>query len=240
MRVVPNALFPSSVRAVLFDIDGTLVDTLPALIPGLGDAYVDYAGFRPTEAFLRSIIGIPLRQQMQLFSFHPPSEAELERRVAFAIERFEHYVAFERPFAPAVQALIALRRCGYPIALVTSKSAPELDSFMDRFEAAPFVDAAVCASDVHHPKPHGDSATLACARLGVSPEEAILIGDSVFDLQCARNARLAANAAVTYGAGDRNALLAERPDFVFDTPDALLEWANLASLTHASIQEVIH
>lgn len=228
---MPLADSTNGIRAVLFDVDGTLVDTLPALIPGLADAFATYAEQCPSELEIRSIIGLPLIQQMQMFEQGSPTSEEIQKRVAFAIERFEHYKDLERPFGPAIQALIQLQREGFAIGLVTSKSRIELESFLDRFDGAAFVDAAICSSDVVHPKPHAESALLACERLGVSPKEAVLIGDSVFDIQCARNAKVRAAIAVTYGAGATSALLAEAPDLVFDTPEALLEWATQLSKT---------
>lgn len=216
---------------MLFDIDGTLVDTLPALIPGLGDAYERFAGFRPTDAFIRQTIGTPLVEQMRLFQLHEPDGARLAEAVAFAIERFEAYADREQSFGAAVQALIEVSRLGLSTALVTSKSQVELASFLDRFEAAAFVDVAVCASDVEKPKPHAESALLACERLGIRPSQAVLIGDSIFDIQCAKRAELAACYAVTYGAGAYQALLDESPDGVFNTPESVLQWARELSQT---------
>lgn len=221
---MPQAESPNGLRAVLFDIDGTLVDTVPALIPGLGDAFEKYAGLRPSDEVIRGMIGMPLSQQMRLFQLHEPSEEQLREMMDFAIGRFEHYKDRETPFGPAVQALIRLSHEDFRIGLVTSKSQVELTTFLDRFEAAAFVDVAVCSSDVEKPKPHADSALLACERLAVAPGETVLIGDSIFDMQCAQRAGIPAY-AVTYGAGEEQALLAENPARVFRTPEEVYEWA---------------
>ena len=90
------------------------------------------------------------------------------------------------------------------------------------------------ASDVVNPKPSPDPALLALERLGVSAESAIMIGDSVFDLRCARGAGLRSG-AVLYGAGNKADLLAETPDYVFTTPTDLLDWVwNLIEQHHAT------
>ena len=73
------------------------------------------------------------------------------------------------------------------------------------------------------PKPDGESGTLACKLLGVDPSEAVLIGDSIFDLRCARSAGLAA-IAVSYGSTDSETLRREAPDALFESPEALLQW----------------
>jgi len=219
------------IRAVLFDIDGTLVDTLPALIPGLGDMYERYAGHRPSDEAIRAIIGIPLSEQVLLYQTATASPDEVSERVSFAIDRFELYKDREQPFGPAIQALTRMSKAGFRIGLVTSKSAIELESFLARFDAAPFIDATVCSTDVSHPKPHPESAILGCSKLGVDPRETVLVGDSIYDIRCAKGAGLAAALAVTYGAGNTQALLAEQPDHVFTSPEALFDWAASQSLT---------
>lgn len=216
----------SPLKAVLFDVDGTLVDSFPMCIPGLADTYEHFTGTRPSDATLLSIMGIPMKVQMRMFQEVEPDDETVERMTAYALSRYEVYEHREKLFSPAVEALRILHRAGIKTALVTSKNAVELDAFMNRFVARDAVDATVCASDVIHPKPHPESAIQACSLLGVEPDRAAFVGDSVFDLQCAHGAHLASVIAVTYGGGTETALRAERPDWVFPTPDGLLAWAN--------------
>ena len=215
----------SPLQAVLFDVDGTLVDSFPMCIPGLADTYEHFTGNRPSDETLRSIMGIPLKVQMRFYQDPEPDDATVERMIDFALERYEAYADRERLFEAAVGALRIFHRAGVKTALVTSKNATELNAFMNRFIASDAVDATVCASDVAHPKPDKESALRACALLGVSPDRAAFVGDSVFDLQCAHAAGLATSVAVTYGGGTESALRAEQPDWVFPTPEALREWA---------------
>lgn len=207
-------------------MDGTLVDSFPMCIPGLADTYEHFTGIRPTDETLMSIMGIPLKVQMRMFQDVEPDDATVELMIAYALSRYEVYEDREQLFEPAVEALRLLHRAGVKTALVTSKNATELAAFMNRFVARDAVDATVCASDVTHPKPHRESALRACSLLGVEPDRAAFVGDSVFDLQCAHDAGLASVIAVSYGGGTETALRAERPDWVFPTPDALLEWTH--------------
>jgi pyrophosphatase PpaX len=227
---MPAGLCLSKFRAVLFDVDGTLVDSLPALVRGLGDAYERFSGVRPLDSEIQALIGMPLREQLKLFREAPPAEAELQEMIAYTIGRFEANRDLEREFEPAIEALRLCAQAGLRVALVTSKSRAELELFLPRFAAASLVHAVVSASDVPHPKPHPDSAWLACERLGVPPEEAVFIGDSIFDIRCAQSAALAA-VAVTYGSGARDALFNEQPDLVVETPEELLEWVRASLLT---------
>jgi pyrophosphatase PpaX len=223
---MPTGLALASLDAVLFDVDGTLVDSLEMIVLGLGDTYEWISGRRPSDADLLRNIGKPLPAQFGLFG-HAWSEEELAELTAYSIQRFRVHEERERMFCPAIQALRLASDRGLRTALVTSKTAPELDDFMSRFPGAPWVDATVCASDVQRPKPDPQSALRACELLGVPTHRAIMIGDSVYDLRCARGAGMAC-VAVAYGAGRPEALAAENPDLLLDTPDALLAWAESA------------
>ena len=213
-----------NLRAVLFDVDGTLIDSLPGVLPAIAETAEAHLGFRPDAAAIRALIGVPLRGQFRVFG---GAEGDLDAMVAECIERIEAYAHLETAFGPAVETLALARERGLGTALVTSKSAPEIVPFLERFSGADHVDTVVCASDVFNPKPDPEAARLACDRLGVEPHQAAMIGDSVYDLRCARDAGVMA-IAVAYGAGAREALAAEDPDLTFDTPEALLAWAHTA------------
>ncbi|AIE87081.1 HAD family hydrolase [Fimbriimonas ginsengisoli] len=215
--------------AVLFDVDGTLVDSLEMIVRGLGDTFERFAGVRPPPETILRQIGKPLTDQVGLFLSYEPTDEQVLEMSAYAIERFTVHEELERLFQPAVDCLRLLHRQGVRTALVTSKSTVELNAFLTRFEGAPYVDATVCASDVHQPKPHPESALRACEILGVRPERAAMIGDSIYDLRCARQAGLTA-VAVAYGAGLRYELLNEQPDLLIETPEALLAWTETAFL----------
>jgi HAD superfamily hydrolase (TIGR01549 family) len=209
--------------AVLFDVDGTLWDSLPAVTPGIADIVEQFTGVRPSDAAVHAFIGIPLRIQMPLYPGVPEDVATVNRMVTLATERFELYADRERGFDAAIAALEWTHRAGIKTALVTSKSRPELEFFLPRFSASRYVDAIVSAPDVPRPKPAPDSALLACQTLGVLPDRAVMIGDSVYDIRCAKAAGVTA-VAVEYGAGQPDALLAEQPDFILPTPETVFEW----------------
>lgn len=232
---MPQGPSLNAFKAVLFDVDGTLVDSMGVFVNGLGDAYERYLGQRPSRETLLSLCGIPLRRQLQMFQDEPPSPDKLEEMVAYAIDRYGVHEDLERTFSESVESLRVCHRAGFRTALVTSKNSLELSRFLRRFVAADAIHASVCASDVHQPKPHPESALLACSRLGVEPREAVMIGDSIFDIQCARDAGVTP-VAVGFGASDRSTLLAESPAAYFETPADLLDWVS-CSLLETSCQE---
>ena len=216
-------------EAVLFDVDGTLVDSIDVIVRGLGDTFEKFFQVRPCDAEIRSLIGLPLSKQYGKYMTTPPTEQEVAEMSRFTLGRYEFHHRTEKWFEPAVETLRICHETGVKTALVTSKNRQELSAFLPIFPGAPFVHTSVCASDVSHPKPDPESALLACERLAVDPTRAVMVGDSTFDMRCARRAG-ATCIAVAYGAGSRETLLAEEPDYLFDTPEELLAWAKSAFL----------
>lgn len=217
-------------RAVLFDVDGTLVDSTETIVNGLGDAYERYAGHRPSADILKSTIGMPLTDQMRLYQLHEPTSDLLQEIIAYTIESYVIHGASTKGFQSSIDALIHFKESGFKVAAVTSRNALELEHLHAGFPFTAHLDAAICSSDVLMPKPNPECAYLACERLGVEPEEAVYIGDSVFDMQCARQAGIA-TIAVTYGTGLESALAAESPDLIVRSPEELLAWAREATRT---------
>lgn len=221
-----RSAFAQGKKGVLFDIDGTLADSVGAIVAGLGDAYERFAGDRPTDSAIQALIGMPLSEQLNLFGLADRDPGGLDARVQFTLQRFEHHHQRVRLFGPAIEAMRHLRSAGLRIALVTSKNTHETEFYLQDFPPLREADAIVCASDVGRPKPHPDSALAACERLGVAPGDAIMIGDSVYDLRCGRGAGCAC-VMVAYGAASSEELAAERPEALLQTPEDLLAWARL-------------
>jgi HAD superfamily hydrolase (TIGR01549 family) len=217
-------------RAVLFDVDGTLVDSTETIIRGLGDAFEKYAGHRPSDDILKESIGMPLKEQMRMYQLHEPTCDQLREMIDYTIERYRTHGGFSTPFEPTVEAMLLMKEAGFKVAAVTSRNCAELQHLYADFPFATHFDCAVCASDVVMPKPNPECAILACDKLGVSPSESIYIGDSVFDMKCAHQAEIA-TIAVTYGAATEYALAAESPDLIVRSPEELLAWAREATRT---------
>ena len=226
------------VKAILFDVDGTLVNGLSMIIAGLGDTFEKYGNGRPADEDMLALIGMPLKSQMTLFGCSPKNDEELEEMIQYTISRYEMHQHLEVEFSEAVEALKLARKSGIGVALVTSRNTQELKNLQRHFSAWDSVQVAICASDVENPKPGADSALLAMKMLGVSKEESILVGDSIFDLRCAKAAGIRCGAAL-YGAGKKNDLLAEAPDTIFTTPLDLLEWVRtLVEQSHAKEEDL--
>lgn len=221
---MPHGLALATFEAVLFDVDGTLIDSLTPIVAGIADAYETFTGRRPLPEEILGTVGRPLPDQFGIFG-HQWTKAELKEITDFTVNRFRFYGDQEVEIVPAVEALRLIKERGIRTALVTSKTEPELKDFLCRHRLGPWLDATVCASDVLHPKPDPESALRACELLNVPTNRTVMIGDSIYDLQCARRAGVVA-VAVTYGAGKEQALAAESPDYLFRTPQELFHWVD--------------
>lgn len=217
-------------RAVLFDVDGTLVNSIDVIVLGITDTFHRFQQPCPTREVILGQIGVPLTRQLANYEGVTNDPVVLSDMAKHAMEMFEIHAHAETPFQDAIEALRVARAAGLKIALVTSKSKNELTPFLKRFDATRHVDATVSASDVQKPKPDPESAWLACRLLEVKPSEAIFIGDSIFDIQCAKSAGMK-SAAVGYGAGRTEDLMALDPELYFPTPESLLSWALTAENT---------
>jgi HAD superfamily hydrolase (TIGR01509 family) len=177
-----------------------------------------------------------MRTQIERYLPSSPTAEQLNEMTDYTLSRFDAYVDLEKVFEPAIATLRLCKSMGLGTALVTSKDAKELALFMKRFPGADAVDVTVCASDVSHPKPAPDSALLAASKLDVVTDRALFIGDSIYDMRCARSAGIA-SVAVGYGSSPQDALLAEHPSLYLESPDALLAWAELSFLNRNGPQE---
>ena len=209
-------------RAVLFDIDGTLVDTIPMIVAGLGDAFEHFGGFRPSESELKSLIGTPLSVQMEAFGLDKNS-TQLDERVQYTIERYKDHADLIRRLPAVESAYQALADAGIPTALVTSRNRAELEWFLGAFPMFTASKVAVCASDVSQPKPDAEPALLACSLLGLASDEVCFIGDATHDVECARAAEIY-SVAVAYGGSNPSDLSHTHPDVLLYTPEELQAW----------------
>ncbi|MDW8320841.1 MAG: HAD-IA family hydrolase [Armatimonadota bacterium] len=214
---------PPPFRCALFDIDGTLVDTVELIVRALDHTFRKHLGIQICRDELRRTIGLPLHKQVRLFDhlvdFVPDHRAMEADEIAY----YEAHKHLERVIPEAVGALKEAKRAGLRTALVTSKNQLELETFLPRLDVNGWVDTVVSASDVARPKPAPDPVLVALKRLGALPQEAVFVGDTVYDIQCAREAGVKV-IAVGWGAHPMEVLRADRPDWLFEEPAQLREF----------------
>jgi len=182
---------------LVFDWDGTLMDSAAHIASSLQAAFRDLALPVPSETHARHVIGLGLEDAMMYLN------PGLDRgRYEDVVERYRvHFLAGDQEVGlfPAVAGgIAALNQAGYLMAVATGKSRRGLDRSLLATGLAPYFHASRCA-DEGFPKPHPQMLHTIMEMLGAPPERTLMIGDTTHDLQMAQNAGVAA-LAVTYGA----------------------------------------
>lgn len=212
---------PFRPQGILWDIDGTLIDTTSLIVAALDHTYRAFLGRTlPTED-IRAIIGTPLSEQVLALGDPRETGADPLAMEAEFIRYYESHRSLERIVPEAVEALITGKKAGITTALVTSKNREELANTLPRLGIEPYVDLIVSADDVIRPKPDPEGILFALKTLGLDPTRTVFIGDTVHDMRAAEAAGVV-RCAVTWGAGPRVALVAEAPDYLCDDPTDLV------------------
>jgi pyrophosphatase PpaX len=209
-----------SIRAVLFDFDGTLADTTELFLRTYRHTLERHLGAAPPDEEWRARFGMPLDVQLAHYAATPDEVARLV--ASFREYQREHEEPLTRPFPGVMEVVLELARRGLGLAIVTSKHRPGAIRAMGLCGLTDHFPVLVTPDDVARGKPHPDPVLLAVERLGVSPSEAIFLGDSPFDMAAGRAAGTV-TAAALWGAFPRAALEAEHPDHLLERPEELLE-----------------
>ena len=176
------------IRGILFDFDGTLIDASEVIIHSSNHA-LQSAGLPPRAAAeLRAMIGIPLRD---VFAELAPSCPTDELLAAYRAEFWRHSRSRTR-LLPGVGELLPVLADRYQLAIVTSRSSRGAWDILEHFALDSLFEVLVGVDDVKNPKPHPEPVLSALSRLGVDPAGAILVGDTVQDMQAAVEAGVAA------------------------------------------------
>jgi phosphoglycolate phosphatase len=203
------------VKAVIWDLDGTLLDTPPAIV----DIAIEVAGElgrEPDPAAIRAGIGLPLPVALGTLLGEDPHGPV----TALAVERYrELWVAKVTPrishlvFPGVLAGLARLQARGVRQAVATGKAQSGAESNVRLAGFAPFMEVVVGYDRVPRPKPAPDMALLVLRELGLSPDDAVMVGDATHDLLMARDAGLR-SIGVTYGAQEEAALRSAAPTWL--------------------------
>jgi phosphoglycolate phosphatase len=197
-------------RAVLVDLDGTLIETAPDLAAAVNAMLADLECAALEIAQVRSFIGEGVAVLVRRSLGARMRASEVESKLAAALEHFaRHYASTngrDSSLYPGVaEGLRAMRGLGLRIGCVTNKPLRFAEPLLAHFALLELLDALVAGDSTAARKPDPAPLLEACRRLGVPPQACVLIGDSAHDAHAARAAGMPF-VAVPYGYGEKEAL----------------------------------
>lgn len=204
--------FPQSRKlpAILFDMDGTLLDSIELIVQGAEFAYDGREGPRPTRAEWQALIGTPLDTMLGRWSTGGDDVVFLKTRYRqFQLENHDRLVRLYEGVADTVKELHVK---GHPMAIVSSKLDAGIRRSMDHFNLTPHFWSIVGLDATEKHKPHPAPVLHALDELGVRAPDAIFVGDSPHDMQAGASAGVP-TVACTWGAYTRQELAAAGPDY---------------------------
>ncbi len=207
------APLPAAIDAVLFDLDGTVVDTIPHILASFRHATAEVLGESLPDAELMHNVGIPLAQQMRQFT----DDDETAELLLTAYRRFNRRTHDEmaRLYPNTLSALDTLHAVRIPLGIVTSKGRPMADRAIELFDLGRYFQAVITADDTPLHKPDPLPVRMGAEALGVLPSGAVYVGDSPMDIE-AGNSAGAFTIAATWGVASRDRLVAAGPGAIID------------------------
>lgn len=205
----------NDIQGVLFDADGTLIDTYDIILTSMRYAVNDVLGCSLDEAELMAGVGTPLYDQMLHFTGGDAARAT-EITQIYRDHNDGVHDARIRAFGDTKAALERFQAAGIPMGVVTSKRHAMAQRGLEMSGIADHFQFLIGHDDWPEHKPAPGPILRGCELLGVAPECSLYVGDSPFDIQ-AGNAAGCATAAALWGMFPREALAAERPTFMCDS-----------------------
>lgn len=213
---------PVSFGTFLFDLDGTLIDSIELILRSYRHTMRAHRGYEPPDDVWMEGLGTPLWVQFRLWS---DDESEIKAMVETYREyNLAHHDELVRPYDGVVDQVRRLDAGGKTLGLVTSKMRGGALRGLRVAGLEDAFDVVVGSDDVSRPKPHAEPVLLALAQAGKPAADAVFIGDSRHDIECGRAAGVK-TAAVLWGPFDREHLEDLDPDYWLEQP---LDIATLA------------
>jgi pyrophosphatase PpaX len=209
----------AAIQTVLFDLDGTLIDSIRLILDSYHHTLATH-GIPPRtdEDWLRGV-GTPLNVQ---FAEWRDDLGRLEAMVATYREyNLAHHDSMVTVYPGVVAAVGSIRAAGRRTGLVTSKNRQGALRGLTLVRLEAMMDVLVCADEVTNPKPHPEPVEKAVALLGADPGTTVYVGDSIHDMVSGRAAGVR-TAAALWGPFGREHLELATPDYWLETPADLL------------------
>jgi len=214
-------LVPDSIRLIIFDWDGTLMDSETQIVHAMNGAIDDMKLEKRTTNQCRNIIGLGLKEAID--ALYPGRDVVFQEQF---VERYRHHwfsIAHTSELFPgASETLRLLKESGILLAVATGKGRAGLDKVLVNTGLEDMFSATRC-SDETQSKPHPQMVSEILDELDIEPHQALMVGDTEYDLLMAINAGVNP-VAVSYGVHERERLMQHQPLACLDNISELVDW----------------
>ncbi|AMG49837.1 hypothetical protein IGI89_000320 [Enterococcus sp. AZ141] len=212
------------IECVIFDLDGTLLDSRECSIKATKAAFTEMGLKVPSEVVIEHYMGIPIEE-----SFFKMSEQPLDQETATELIRIfrTYYQTYEEstlnvfPEIPHVLEILMKRKV--PCFVVSSKKTAVVKRNLAAQSLVAFFEEIIGSDAVSHYKPHPEGIDKVVTHYQFDPTRTIMVGDAIFDIQMGKAAGVK-TIAVTWGSHDAKKLSAEKPDALAEAPQDILDY----------------
>lgn len=190
---------PRTLKAVLFDLDGTLVDTADEFVPVVQALRAEHGREAMDPQRIRASVSNGARALVSLGLDLSEDAPEFESKRLRLLELYSEVLgSLAKPYPGITQLLAKLEQRGIAWGICTNKPRIYTEPLLQRLNLQPRAGSVVCPDDVTDRKPHPESLYLNCRELDCAPHEAIYVGDHLRDIEAGRRAGMYTIAAA-YG-----------------------------------------
>lgn len=198
----------------LFDADGTLIDTMDMIVRCFENTFAKFGKKAISKKDIMKNVGLPLRTQLEEYLGSLSDERFTEMAEVHMAYQLKIYPSYLRIFPGVAEGLAKLKSAGKQCAIVTSRRRDTLDLYLKETGIYDYFDAFVTPEATLKHKPDPEPALAALSALSAEKSEALLIGDSTFDIECA--SRAGVDSAFVKWSSNDPAEFAVQPTFFID------------------------
>ncbi len=203
------------IKAVLFDFDGTLINTNDLIFKSYEIAFQAVFNRRIEMDEILTLYGKPLYSSLIKYG----EEGERLYRVYREFNE-THHDELAKPFPGVFEGIKKLAQNGYQLGIVTSKRHHLVNRGLELLNLTDMFDVIITPEDTKETKPNPEPILLGCEKLAVLPENTIYVGDSIFDMEAGQAAGTKL-CAVKYSVTPKETLLGFKPEYFVDSVDEL-------------------
>lgn len=220
----------NNIQLVILDFDGTLADTRSLIVRTMQQTICELSLPPRTDGQCAAMIGLPLKETftklIDMSDAMGDKCAETYTRLFFENNRPGAVPVFPH----VVETIKALHDAGIQLTIASSRGRDTLVEFLREMKMEQYISFVICATDIERAKPDPDMVLVTLRRTGIAPQNAIVVGDTTFDILMAHRAGVRA-VGVTYGNGTRQEMESLGTEYIIDSFDALCgivlgRWAN--------------